>query len=511
MVVSLLTSPLGLPVAKPRVDSHAPYDDSLGAEAIALAQTAGLWLDPEQQESLTNWCALAEDAKWQHFECAELESRQNGKGAIGEARVLAGMFLFGEKLILWSAHEYKTAIELFLRINQLIKNLIEAGEVDEADIKVIHGNNPGRGFERLSTGQRTMFIARSAGSGRGFSGDLNMIDEAYAYTRGQQSALMPTMSARPNPQIIYLSSPPLTGDTGEVLYALRRRGDPSAPRGPNDPPWKLDTSLAFRDWGLAGDLDDLDAIDLGDERLWKQTNPACPARISVEFIRKEFAAMSPEDFARERLGIWPREITGAGGVIPAELWRELAVAPERPADVAYAIVVAYDRSRTAIAAVGRRADGRLQASIVDHRPGTHWVAERAAQLRGKWRPIGIACQDKGPSGTLIADLAEQSIAPPQDRERPTRSDLAVPWANDVAVAYGMTMDALTERRFVHVDDAPLNVAVAGAQTRPLGGGTTWDYRAPGAEVLQAVSLALWLHETWGPLVAVEYDALANIG
>lgn len=510
-MASLSTSPLGLPVARPRVDSHAPYDDSLGPEAIALAQTAGLWLDPPQQESLTNWCALEErGAKWQHFECAEIESRQNGKGAIGEARVLAGFLLFGEKLIMWSAHEYKTAIELFLRIKQLIKNLVEAGEVDEADIKVIHGNNPGRGFERLSTGQRVMFIARSKDSGRGFSGDTNVIDEAYAYTRQQQSALMPTMSARPNPQIIYLSSPPLTGDTGEVLYALRRRGDPTAPRGPNDPAWKLDTSLAYRDWGLAGDLDHLDAVNLGDEALWKQTNPACPARISLKFIRKEFGAMSPEDFARERLGVWPREITGAGGVIPAELWRELAVEPERPADVAYAIVVAYDRSRTAIAAVGRRDDGRLQASVVDHRPGTHWVAERAAQLRQRWNPIGLACQDKGPSGTLIDPLAEQAITPPDDRERPARGDLAVPWANDVAVAYGMTMDALTERRLVHVDDAPLNVAVGGAQTRPLGGGTTWDYRAPGAELIQAVSLALWLHETWIDLVSMSYDPMANI-
>jgi hypothetical protein len=502
VVVSLLTSPLGLPAA--RVDTHAGHSATFGPEACRLAEVAGLALDPWQQQALDRWCAVDVAGKWVHFEVAELVSRQNGKGSIAEARVLAGLLLFGEKLIMWSAHEFKTAVELFLRIKQLIRVLIEVGELDEGDIKVIHANGE-QGFERLSTGQRIKFIARSAGSGRGFSGDLNLIDEAYAYTRLQQSALMPTMSARPNPQIVYLSSPPLTGDTGEILYQLRRRGDPAAPRGPQDPPWSQDPSLAYRDWGEAGNLDELDGVDLDDVDLWRRTNPACPHRISIEFIGRERRSMSPEDFARERCGIWPREITGAGGVIPAELWRELAAEPERPADVAYAIVVSYDRTRTAIAAVGRRVDGRLQASVVDHRPGTHWVVERAAQLRKRWAPIGIACQDKGPSGTLLAPLAEVGITPPEDRDSPTRGDLAVPWAHDVGIAYGMTMDALTERRLVHVDEPPLNVAVGSAQTRPLGGGTTWDYRASGAELLQAVSLGVWLHETWGPLVTVDRD------
>jgi hypothetical protein len=43
-------------------------------------------------------------------------SRQNGKGAILEARELAGLFQFGEELILHSAHEYRTAMEAFRRI-----------------------------------------------------------------------------------------------------------------------------------------------------------------------------------------------------------------------------------------------------------------------------------------------------------------------------------------------------------------------------------------------------------
>lgn len=523
------TSPLGLPRAAttPRVDTHPPYNRSLGPEAIRLAEAAGLFLDPWQQDSLTTMLAVHPDGRWACFEHCELVSRQNGKGAILEARVLAGFLLFGEKLIMWSAHQYKTAIELFLRVKLLIRRLVEAGEIDEFDVKVIHGTGE-QGFELLAIHgepldepRRIKFIARSDDSGRGFSGDLNIIDEAYAYTDEQQSALMPTMSARVNPQIVYTSSPPLKGDSGAVLYALRYRGDPNVPREPGDPAWVQDESLAYRDWGLAGDLDHLDDVDLADRANWAATNPALGivrrdgSGLTWRAVEREFRAMvarMPASFARERLGMWPAEIKPKQqGVIPDELWRDLAVEPERPADVAYAIVVNHKRTHTAIAAAGLRADGRMQVSIVDYRPGTHWVVGRAKQLQQQWRPIGWAVQDKGPSATLIQPLKDDAgIEPPQDREQPERGQLAVPWSADVGVAYGQVIDALAERQMVHLDERELNLAAAGATTRPLGTGTTWDYRVEGAELLQAVTLAQWLCRAWAPLVVREYDPLANI-
>ena len=56
------------------------------------------------------------DGKWAAFETALIVPRQNGKGSILEARELAGLFLFGEQLILHSAHEFKTAQEAFRRV-----------------------------------------------------------------------------------------------------------------------------------------------------------------------------------------------------------------------------------------------------------------------------------------------------------------------------------------------------------------------------------------------------------
>lgn len=498
-MASLRTSPLGLPGSpRPRVDTYAPYEVTYGPAAVRLAEAAGLFLDPWQQESLHRMLAVDEHGRWRHFEVAELVARQNGKGSILEARVLAGFLLFGERLIMWSAHEYKTAIELFLRVKQLVGTLIEAGEIDGSDIKVIHTNGE-QGFERLSTGQRVKFIARSKDSGRGFSGDLNVIDEAYAYTPAQQSALMPTMSARANPQIVYASSPPLDGASGEVLYALRERGDPSAPRPADAPPWQQDESLAYRDWGAAGDLESLDGIDLGDPGLWAATNPAFRVRISEQFVAREFRAMTREHFARERLGIWPRRATGRSGVIPDEVWRALVdpAAGEparvaRPRDVVFVAQVNSTRSHTTIAAVGARPDGSLLASIVDHRPGTHWAPARLAELARRHNPLFIVAQDKGPTGSLFTALADLGITEAEDRERPRRGDLVVPWAADVAVAYGLFLDAVVDqRRLFHLDEGPLNVALAEAKTRALAGSTAWDYTVPSAGPLLAVTLGVW--------------------
>src|SRR3954468_24365299 len=100
-----------------------------GPEVLALCASAGLYLDPWQEFALD--CALWErpspdpedegEWEWSAFEIALLVSRQNGKGAILEARELAGLFHFGEELILHSAHEFKTSGEAYRRI----KNRIE--------------------------------------------------------------------------------------------------------------------------------------------------------------------------------------------------------------------------------------------------------------------------------------------------------------------------------------------------------------------------------------------------
>jgi hypothetical protein len=141
---------------RPRVDTHAPYRLSRAQEAIGWAAKTGLIPDDWQADALAGMLAVHPNTgKWVHFEVAEWVSRQNGKGSILEVRALAGLFVFGEELIMWSAHEYKTAMEAFRRCLKLLRrigkqvgnneNLIE---VDGHVVKVSNTNGE-EGFELL--------------------------------------------------------------------------------------------------------------------------------------------------------------------------------------------------------------------------------------------------------------------------------------------------------------------------------------------------------------------------
>ena len=76
---------------------------------------AGLELDPWQRYVLDVALRVRPDDRWAAFEVALIVARQNGKGAVLEARELAGLFLDlpDEKLILHSAHEFKTCSGAF--------------------------------------------------------------------------------------------------------------------------------------------------------------------------------------------------------------------------------------------------------------------------------------------------------------------------------------------------------------------------------------------------------------
>ncbi|WP_203904715.1 terminase large subunit domain-containing protein [Virgisporangium aliadipatigenens] len=457
-----------------------------------LAAKAGLVLDPSQQESLDVWCAVGGTGRWLCFECVEMLSRQNGKGSILEARVLAGFLLFGEEMIVWTAHQYKTALELFLRLKRLIKRLIEVGEIEPSTVKEINSHGE-QGFERLDTGQRIKFIARSKDSGRGFSGDLVIIDEAYAYTDQMQEALMPTMSARPNPQIIYASSPPLTGDTGEILYALRERGEAGA-----------DPALCWRDWGVAGDLDNLDKVDLDDRALWHAANPALGRRISEEHVARERRALGNVGFARERLGIWPVEVKAGNGVIDMDLWGALTdVKSKRAGDIAIAVDITPERDRAAISMRGTREDGLAHWELMDIRPGTEWVVDRLVGMKARHNPAVIAIDGKGPAASLIPALAKRGIKVSEDKDQPQRGDLLITGPQDMADAFGMFVDAAKQKTGRHRDQPDLTSALAGAKTRTLGdGGQAWGRKgSTNIAPLVAVTLAHYAYETRAHLVA----------
>ncbi|WP_208802954.1 terminase large subunit [Microbispora triticiradicis] len=480
----------------PRLLVVPPRVSSAGAEAVELAASAGLMLDPWQSLVLEEALGERPDGKWSAFEVGVIVSRQNGKGSILEARELAGLYLFGEELILHSAHEFKTAQEAFRRVLGLIQS---TPDLDRRVMRVrtSHGEE---GVE-LKGGARLRFVARSTGSGRGFSGDCVILDEAYNLPDASVDALMPTMSARPNPQLWYTSSAP-DKDLApcDQLARVRRRalagGDPG---------------LAYFEWSIDPHDDRCTAActlhdDTHDPVSWTKANPGMGIRISVEHVARERVSMSAAGFARERLGVGNYPADGDGwSVISEAAWTALADERSELVDpVAFALDVTPDRSYGAIAVAGRRPDGLEHVEVVDHHPGTGWMVQRMAELDGRWNPCAVVVDGGSPAGSLIADLEAAGV------------EVLKPSARAYAQACGALYDAVVPREgnvptLRHLGQAPLSAALAGAEKRDLADLWAWTRKGVSVDIspLVAVTLARWGHATNAHLID-NSDPMNNI-
>lgn len=507
----------------PRVSTYPPAAYSSGPDVADLAAVAGLNLDPWQRYVLEHGLGEQPDGKWSAREVGCWVPRQNGKGVIIEARVLAGLFLFGEKRILWSAHEYKTAQEGFLRIRELIQGTPDF----DARVKRYWEGSGEQGIELYprngeKSGQRLKFIARSKGSGRGFSGDLIILDEAQELTLLQMKALYSTMSAKSihgNPQMWYFGTPPEMPDAW--VYGLRRDGELGKDR------------LAWFDWGL-GEIDLNEPLSLRLARyenrdLWAQANPGLGIRISEEFCEDELSRLR-EGFASERLGLWLPPADDAG-LLDRKMWASMRDPESRrgeAADLALAVDVTPLRDHASIAMFSLRDDGREHMQLIDYREGTEWLVDRIVELRKVLNPICVAYDAKNGAHTLLPELAKHGIVRPIDRpewdQEPKRGDLLELDTSMAVDAVGSWIDGFRAPPllingqpvpvYAHLGQQPLDIAVAGAGARSVGdaGQIAWARRAADVDIgpLAGVTEARYAYYLWKDVVRDDYDVLNSV-
>lgn len=450
---------------RPRLQS-LPVDrcGSAGPEAVELAALAGLHLDDWQAWALEQSLSEQSDGQWSAFEVAILVSRQCGKGSILEARQLAGLTLLGERLGVHTAHEFKTCFEHFLRMVELAES---CPDVDRQIVRIRRG--AGEQAIEMRSGARLRFLARSGSSGRGMSGDAVYLDEAFALTQPMLGALLPTLSARPNPQVWYTSSAPLS--TSVPLHNVRQRGiEGKSPR------------LFFAEWSSPEGTrpDDVDA--------WYQAVPALGIRIPEESVRAELAAMmgSEDEFLRERLGI-PDPLPEHGRpprLTPSD-WAA-TLTPQFVDVTPGACTMAYDvhAGWCAVAISG----GNLGASygeVVEFRKGDGWLPARMVELVKTWRPTAIGLD--GGNGESVAvlgsirelfedeDLDPDVVKPLSGREyRAACSDVEFAVKNGTAKRPGGEPDQLS-------------VAAGVATAKVLGDTWLWDRRAAKSSIAALIA------------------------
>lgn len=446
-----------------------PFASSAAVEALELVAMAGMELDPWQRLVLTQSLGERKNGKWAAFEVGVVCPRQNGKNEILAGRQLTGLFLLEEKLQVHSAHQFDTSLEAFRRLLTLIE---ETPDFDRR-VKRVSRSHGEEGIE-LKGGQRIRFRTRTKGGGRGFSSDALYLDEAMILQESAHGTLLPTLSARWNPQVFYTASAvdQWIHEHGVVLARLRERaleGD--------------DPALAYFEWSAEGDAPE--EVDSEDREVWEVANPGLGIRISSEHVESERRSMDPRTFAVERLGVgdWPRTDGLGTQVIAEEIWEDCVDRNSVVEDpVCFAIDVAPDRSSAAIAVAGQREDELSHVEIIEHRRGTGWLVTRLHELVERHQASAVIGDGVGPAAGLVEQL----------EERLTAEVISVN-AKEYGRACGLFFDACDQRSLRHLGTDELGAAVRGAAQRPLGDAWAWSRKNSTVDItpLVAVTLALW--------------------
>lgn len=450
---------------EPRIAIVPEAVRNAGKQITQIAERAGILLDDAQQYLAAATSGVRKDGKWSAFEVVVFAPRQNLKSEFCIARLLAGLFVFGEEYQVYSAHRASTTSKIFRRLKQAIEKSPQLG----ARIERV-SNRSGAEQIELVNGQLIECVARSTSSGRGFTGDTIILDEAQDLDSDQLAAILPMLSTRPNPQVLYCLS--LGNESSTHLGALRARALA-----------RQDPHVAWIEWSMA------EGDNPADREVWKRCNPAFWAgRISMDYMEREFLALGAggaEKFARERLGksSWPSDETGRFLVISREAWMGCSEGHhtvDRKVPLCFGVAVSRDGRSAAIASCGASTDGLPVVEVVDWRPGdgAGWVGPRMGELTRRYPADAVAWDDDSMAGQLgLASLI--------GRAKPV-----LPKPGELASACGAFFYAADQRGLRHGSDQRLTAAVGAAQMRPSRAAWYWHDRAYASEVLQAATWAL---------------------
>jgi len=329
------------------------------------------------------------------------------------------------------------------------------------------------GHEALlfTNGSTLGLVAGTEKSGHGSTVDLGLLDEAFAHPDARvEQSIRPAMLTRPRAQL-WICSTAGTMTLSPYLWGKVEAGRQLVDAGVN-------RSSCYFEWSAPDDADP------GDPATWRACMPALGTTITADVVAADFRAMDTTEFRRAMLNQWTT--SRVDPVVPMDLWHRLTDPESSALDpLTFAFDVTPDRSSSAIAIAGRREDGASHIEVVDHRPGTGWLAERMAELVRKHRPSAVLCDAAGPAGSLLADLerVDVEVTPVSSKEH--------------GQACGMIFDAAVQGTLHHRGDPELAAALDGAVKRPLGDAWAWSRKSSSVDIspLVACTLAMWGAQT----------------
>lgn len=436
------------------------YCDTDGGDALRILELGGIVLDPWQADVLDDWMGTTKSKRWASQTCGLSVPRQNGKTALVQGRASAGMLLYNEKVI-YTAHLQKTATETFEEMavffdSPALKKYVQ-------DIKTALG----REQIILKTGARIKFLARTRSGGRGQHGDLLIYDEAQELDEDQQASFLPAISASINPQTLLIGTPPGPQSPGVVFRGIRDRAL-----------YGKSKAISWTEFSVP------EIGDVTDRTRWYMANPAAGIRILESTIAGECEQMTPDTFARERLGWWSPIIEKhIEPAIDPQAWEECKSADQKPeGKTAYGVKFSADASEVVLCGAVCPKDGKARVSLIERRPtgqGIRWLADWLNHRVS----VGCCVVIDGKNGV---DVLIERI---HDTWR-FKDSVIRPRATDMIAAVSMLTNEINERTVTwYAEQEALSDSALSSVKRPISGG--WGFGGDDSAPIEAAALALW--------------------
>jgi phage terminase large subunit-like protein len=270
----------------PRLETSSTLtNDSRAEDIIALAEALGMPLLPWQQHVCNNALKVKENGRWQHRTNVVLVARQSGKTHLLRMRILAGLLLWDERLIIATAQSREVALETFRSVVDIAQNTPWIA----SEIKRVSVTN-GKEELELKNGARYKIVAPTAGGPRGLTADLAIIDELREHASFDSWAAM-TYTLQTTAGQIWTTSN--AGDATSVVLNRLREQAMNAMSAPGS-----DDSMYYAEWSA----DPTTRLD--DREGWYQANPSLGYLIDEDTIESRYKSDPPSVFRTEALCQW---------------------------------------------------------------------------------------------------------------------------------------------------------------------------------------------------------------